>query len=237
MSKWLLAGKNYFSYGSNSLTKLTKVPSSEIIDSEKRTDKTDKTDKSPEPLPFVSFVSTFGVEIKNKIGNPSGASFPIIPFDPPYLLNYCDPNLGFAQKLPYTQTPAFDSEISQARAFLKQLYLRGIDIEIMPENGLRFIPMPNQPTQEDLKEAKRMQHGIRYQIENPIDLYAQDLMGSGEIGVRLDDRHSCLECSNLTPSNSCREVVRYGKFVAWLDSQWPEKKHRCERFRVRAVRH
>ncbi len=53
----------------------------------------------------------------------------------------------------------------------------------------------------------------------------------------LDDRHSCLECSNLTPQNSCREVVRGGKFVAWIDSQWLEKKHRCEKFRVRAVRH
>jgi hypothetical protein len=53
----------------------------------------------------------------------------------------------------------------------------------------------------------------------------------------LDDRHSCLECSNLTPSNSCRQVVRGGKFVAWIDSQWLDKKHRCERFRVKAVRH
>ena len=53
----------------------------------------------------------------------------------------------------------------------------------------------------------------------------------------LDDRHTCLECSNLTPFNSCREVVRYGKFVAWIDSQWLDKKHRCERFRVKAVRH
>lgn len=53
----------------------------------------------------------------------------------------------------------------------------------------------------------------------------------------LDDRHSCLECSNLTPSNSCRQVVRGGKFVAWIDSQWLDKKHRCERFKVKAVRH
>lgn len=53
----------------------------------------------------------------------------------------------------------------------------------------------------------------------------------------LDDRHSCLECSNLTPQNSCREAVRGGKWVDWLDSQWLDKKHRCERFRVRGVRH
>lgn len=53
----------------------------------------------------------------------------------------------------------------------------------------------------------------------------------------LDDRHSCLECANLTPSNSCKEVVKYGKWVAWIDSQWLDKKHRCERFRVKAVRH
>jgi hypothetical protein len=53
----------------------------------------------------------------------------------------------------------------------------------------------------------------------------------------LDDRHACLECSNLTPQNSCREVVGYGKFVAWIDSQWLDKKHCCERFRVKAVRH
>ncbi len=53
----------------------------------------------------------------------------------------------------------------------------------------------------------------------------------------LDDRHSCLECSNLTPQNSCKKVVRGGKFVAMIDSQWLDKKHRCERFRVKAVRH
>lgn len=53
----------------------------------------------------------------------------------------------------------------------------------------------------------------------------------------LDDRHSCLECSNLTPSNSCKEVVRYGKWVAWIDSGRLEKKHRCERFGVKVVRH
>lgn len=53
----------------------------------------------------------------------------------------------------------------------------------------------------------------------------------------LDDRHSCLECSNLTPQHSCKEVVRHPKITAWIDSQWLEKKHRCERFRVKAVRH
>lgn len=53
----------------------------------------------------------------------------------------------------------------------------------------------------------------------------------------LDDRHSCLECANLSPMNACREVSRHGQFVAWIDSQWLDKKHRCERFRVKAVRH
>ncbi|MEN9863973.1 MAG: hypothetical protein RLZZ601_1737 [Pseudomonadota bacterium] len=53
----------------------------------------------------------------------------------------------------------------------------------------------------------------------------------------LDDRHSCLECSNLTLQNWCREATKYGKFVAWIDSEWLDKKHRCERFAVKSVRH
>ncbi len=64
-----------------------------------------------------------------------------------------------------------------------------------------------------------------------------EVLKQGENYPLLDDRHTCLECSNLTTLNSCREVVRYGKFVAWIDSQWLDKKHRCERFRVKAVRH
>ena len=53
----------------------------------------------------------------------------------------------------------------------------------------------------------------------------------------LDDRHSCQECANLSPMNFCREVSKYGQFVAWIDGGWLDKKHRCERFRVKAVRH
>lgn len=52
----------------------------------------------------------------------------------------------------------------------------------------------------------------------------------------LDDRHSCLECFNLTSLNSCKEVVRYGKWIPWIDGRWLERKHRCERFRVKVVR-
>ena len=100
----------------------------------------------------------------------------------------------------------------------------GLRLEIDPENHLivdgkrsiqeQFLPLLKQHKQEILEVLKQ-----------------------GENYPFLDDRHNCLECSNLTPSNSCRQVVRGGKFVAWIDSQWLEKKHRCERFRVKAVRH
>ena len=100
----------------------------------------------------------------------------------------------------------------------------GLRLEIDPENRLiidgkrsiqeQFLPLLKEHKQEILEVLKQ---GVNYPF--------------------LDDRHSCLECSNLTPSNSCRQVVRGGKFVAWVDSQWLDKKHRCERFRVKAVRH
>lgn len=100
----------------------------------------------------------------------------------------------------------------------------GLRLEIDPENRLivdgkrsiqeQFLPLLKEHKQEILEVLKQ---GGNFPF--------------------LDDRHSCLECSNLTPSNSCRQVVRGGKFVAWLDSQWLEKKHRCVRFRVKAVRH
>ena len=100
----------------------------------------------------------------------------------------------------------------------------GLRLEIDPEN--RLIVDGKRSVQEQflplLKEHK-----------NEI----LEVLKQGENYPLLDDRHSCLECSNLTPSNSCREVVRYGKFVAWIDSQWLDKKHRCDRFRVKAVRH
>jgi len=163
-------------------------------------------------------------------------STPAIPFEQPYLLHHYDQNLGYAQKLPYILTPAFDLEIRQARSFLKDLYLRGVDIEITPERGLQFIPMPNQPTRADLKEARRLQHGIREQINSPVDLYAQDL-DSHKVSTRLDDRHSCNECLDLTVMNTCRQVKKGGKFVAWLDAGAVDQPHRCERFRVKAVRH
>jgi hypothetical protein len=100
----------------------------------------------------------------------------------------------------------------------------GLRLEIDPENRLivdgkrsiqeQFLPLLKEHKQEILEVLKQ---GGNYPF--------------------LDDRHSCLECSNLTPSNSCRQVVRGGKFVAWIDGQWLDKKHRCERFRVKAVRH
>lgn len=69
----------------------------------------------------------------------------------------------------------------------------GLRLEIDPENRLivdgkrsiqeQFLPL--------LKEHK-----------NEI----LEVLKQGAIYPFLDDRHSCLECSNLTPSNSCREV-------------------------------
>lgn len=100
----------------------------------------------------------------------------------------------------------------------------GLRLEINPENVLKvggkksiqeqFLPL--------LKEHK-----------NEI----LEVLKQGAIYPFLDDRHSCLECSNLTPKNSCRQVVKYGKWVAWIDSQWLDKKHRCEHFKVKALRH
>jgi hypothetical protein len=161
-------------------------------------------------------------------------STPVIPFDAPYLIHHYDPVLGFAQKLPYIQTPAFNTEIRQARSFLKDLYLRGVDIEITPDRGLQLVPMPNHPTRADLKAVARLQHGIREQISNPIDLFAPTGIDKS---IRLDDRHSCNECLNLTTMNTCRQVTKGGKFVAWLDAGAVDQPHRCDRFRVKAVRH
>ncbi len=161
----------------------------------------------------------------------------LIPFDAPHLIHRYDPALGFAQQALYIQTPAFQSEITQARAFLKNLYLRGVDTEITPENGLLFVPMPNQPTRGDLKEAPRLQHGIREQLNNPADLFSQAPANKGKVRVRLDDRHSCTQCLSLTAGNTCRQVTKGGKFVAWLDAGALDRPHRCERFRVKAVRH
>ena len=100
----------------------------------------------------------------------------------------------------------------------------GLRLEIDPENRLivdgkrsiqeQFLPLLKEHKQEILEVLKQ-----------------------GENYPFLDDRHSCLECSNLTPSNSCRQVVRGGQWVALMDSQWLDKKHRCERFRVKGVRH
>ena len=157
-----------------------------------------------------------------------------VPFDEPHHLTHFDPNLGYAQKLPYIQTPAFNTEIRQARSFLKDLYLKGVDIEITPERGLQLVPMPNHPTRADLKEAGRLQHGIREQISNPIDLYAPTGIDKS---IRLDDRHSCNECLNLTAMNTCRQVTKGGQFVAWLDAGAVDQPHRCDRFRVKAVKH
>lgn len=100
----------------------------------------------------------------------------------------------------------------------------GLRLEIVEETGLKITGEKSLREQFSplLKEHKKE---------------ILEVLKQGENYPFLDDRHSCLECSNLTPSNSCRQVVRGGKFVAWMDSQWPEKKHRCERFRVRAVRH
>lgn len=100
----------------------------------------------------------------------------------------------------------------------------GLHLEIDSENHLvvdgkrsiqaQFLPLLKEHKQEILEVLKE---GVIYPF--------------------LDDRHTCLECSNLTPQKSCKVVVRYGKFVSWMDSQWLDKKHRCERFRVKAVRH
>lgn len=160
-----------------------------------------------------------------------------VPFDEPHHLTHYDPNLGYAQKLPYIQTPAFNTEIHQARSFLKDLYLRGVDIEITPERGLQLVPMPNHPTRADLKVVARLQHGIREQISNPIDLFSQESQDNAKVALRLDDRHSCNECLNLTAMNTCRQVTKGGQFVAWLDAGAVDQPHRCDRFRVKAVKH
>ncbi|MBU3609683.1 hypothetical protein ICN32_03795 [Polynucleobacter wuianus] len=100
----------------------------------------------------------------------------------------------------------------------------GLRLEIDPENRLKvggkksiqeqFLPL--------LKEHKKE---------------ILEVLKQGENYPLLDDRHSCLECSNLAPQNWCRGAPKYGKWVAWIDSQWLDKKHRCERFRVKAVKH
>ncbi len=41
----------------------------------------------------------------------------------------------------------------------------------------------------------------------------------------------------ITAGNTCRQVTKGGKFVAWLDAGALDRPHRCERFRVKAVRH
>ncbi|MEY3224621.1 MAG: hypothetical protein RL565_811 [Pseudomonadota bacterium] len=98
----------------------------------------------------------------------------------------------------------------------------GLRLEIDPENRLivdgkrsiqeQFLPLLKEHKQEILEVLKQ---GGNFPF--------------------LDDRHSCLECSNLTPSNSCRQVVRGGKFVAWLDAGALDRPHRCERFRSKVV--
>ena len=161
-----------------------------------------------------------------------------IPYEQPYLIHYYDPVLGFTQRLPYTQTPAFDSETAKARAFLKDLYLRGVDIEITPDRALAFVPMPNKPTGRDITKAVRLQHGIRVQLDNPIDLYSAENLKKLEIAKSLDDRHSCLECVHCRKQGSqvsCSQQVKGGKFAAFLDVLAPEKLHRCKRFRSRVV--
>jgi len=52
----------------------------------------------------------------------------------------------------------------------------------------------------------------------------------------LDDRHACLECSNLTHLNGCKQAKR-GQFVAMIQANALDIPHRCERFRVNATLH
>jgi len=52
----------------------------------------------------------------------------------------------------------------------------------------------------------------------------------------LDDRHACLECSNLTHLNGCKQAKR-GQFVAMIQANAIDIPHRCERFRVNATLH
>ena len=100
----------------------------------------------------------------------------------------------------------------------------GLRLEVVDETGLKITG----------EKSLREQFSPLLKEHKTAILNALKLEGNYPF---LDDRHACQECSNLTPFNSCREAVRFGKFVAWIDSQWLDKKHRCERFRVKAVRH
>jgi hypothetical protein len=143
----------------------------------------------------------------------------LIPFDEPYLVKHYDKERQLSSRIPYTQINVFDLEIARARVFLKNLYVRGVDIEITAKNALKFVPMPNHPSADDLESARNLQHGIRYQINYPIDLY------QGATSSFLDDRNTCISCKHLTAAKSCRKD---GKgHVTWIDRQWLDKKINC----------
>ena len=107
-------------------------------------------------------------------------------------------------------------------------------IHKVKEAGLRLGVEPENRLIVDGKKS------IQEQFLHLLKEYKQEILEVLKRGGNypfLDDRHSCLECSNLTPQHSCKEVVRHPKITAWIDSQWLDKKHRCERFRVKAMRH
>ena len=100
----------------------------------------------------------------------------------------------------------------------------GLRLEVVDETGLKITG----------EKSLREQFSPLLKEHKTAILNALKLEGNYPF---LDDRHSCLECSNLAPQNWCRAAPKYGKWVALIDSQWLDKKHRCERFRVKAVRH
>jgi hypothetical protein len=147
----------------------------------------------------------------------------VIPHEQPWLIKNYNPELRLSEKIPYTQTHYFDFEIAQARIFLKNLYLRGVDIEISSSDDLIFVPMPNEATEDEITVAKRLQHGIAYQISHPIDLFGQ------ESSHFLDDRNTCISCKNLSAQKTCLKSSRNN--LAWFDSKWLDKSINCKEWR------
>jgi hypothetical protein len=147
----------------------------------------------------------------------------LIPFDEPYLVKHYDKERQLSSRIPYTQINVFDLEIARARVFLKNLYVRGVDIEVTAGNDLLFVPLPNKPTQNEIDTAAQLQHGIRYQINNPIDLYEQPST------TFLDDRNTCISCKNLSAQKTCLKSSRNN--LAWFDSKWLDKSINCKEWR------